>query len=178
MIDPLKVLLFLVLSAVAAVASLHAWRTHQAYGGFRFLAFESLALLIAWNARRWFRAPFSIAQWISWFILAGSTALAASGVLVLRSVGRAQARLMEDTRFLARTGPYRYIRHPLYASLMFFGWGVVFKGGDLVSAVLALIATAFWIATARYEERFNRIRFGASYSEYARGTKMFVPFVA
>jgi len=177
MIDPLTALLFLVLSVVAVVASFHAWRTRQVYGWFRFFAFESLALLIAWNARRWFLAPLSISQLISWVILAGSTAIAANGFLVLRSVGRAQARVVEDTQIVARAGVFRYIRHPLYASLMFFGWGVLFKGRDLVSAVLALAATVFWILTARYEERFNIERFGASYSDYMKGTKMFVPFL-
>ena len=177
MIDPLRALLFVILSTVAIVASLHAWRTHQAYGWFRFFAFESLALLVAWNAPRWFRAPFSIPQLISWLILAGSTVLAANGLLVLRSVGKPRARVMEDTQVVVQTGVYRYIRHPLYASLLFFGWGVLFKGKDLVSAALALAATAFWIATARYEERWNIERFGTSYSDYLERTKMFIPFV-
>ena len=177
MLDPLKLLLFLVLSTVAVVASLNAWRIQQAYGCFRFLAFESLALLIAWNARSWFREPFSIAQILSWIILAASTALAAHGIRLLKVVGRARARIIEDTQNVVQVGVYRYIRHPLYASLMFFGWGVFLKGGDLASAVLASAATVFWIATARYEEGFNVERFGATYSEYMTGTKMFVPFI-
>lgn len=177
MLDPLKLPLFLVLSTVAVVASLHAWRTQQTYGFFRFCAFESLALLIAWNARRWFSEPFSISQMVSWIVLAASTALAAHGLYLLRVVGRAQARVMEDTQTVVQVGAYRYIRHPLYASLMFLGWGVFFKGGDMVSAALALAATLFCIATARHEERFNIERFGAAYSEYMRRTKMFVPFI-
>ena len=72
---------------------------------------------------------------------------------------------------------YRFIRHPLYASLMLFGWGVFLKGADLPSGALALTATSFWIATARYEERFNIECLGVSYSEYMKRTKMFVPFL-
>ena len=75
----MKRLLFLVLSIVAVVASLHVWRTQQIYELFRFLAFESLVLLIVWNTRRWFREPFSISQRVSWIILAASTALADHG---------------------------------------------------------------------------------------------------
>jgi protein-S-isoprenylcysteine O-methyltransferase Ste14 len=78
---------------------------------------------------------------------------------------------------LVEVGAYRHIRHPLYASLLFFGWGVFFKGLDLPSVVLALAATAFWIAAARYEEHFNVAHFGAAYTEYIKRTKMFVPFV-
>jgi protein-S-isoprenylcysteine O-methyltransferase Ste14 len=177
MLDPLKLILLLVLSTIAVVASLHAWRTQQAYGFFRFLAFESLALLIVWNARRWFLEPLSISQLVSWIILVASTALAVHGLHLLKVLGRAQARIMEDTQTVVQVGAYRYIRHPLYASLMFFGWGVFFKGGDLVSAALALTATIFWIMTARHEERFNINYFGETYSDYMRHTKMFVPFV-
>jgi protein-S-isoprenylcysteine O-methyltransferase Ste14 len=177
MLDSTTLLLFLVLSGVAVIVSLHAWRTHQAYGFFRFFAFESLGLLIVWNARRWFREPFSMSQMISWIILAGSAALAVHGIHLLRVVGRARARVVEDTRTVVRVGAYRYIRHPLYASLMLFGWGVCFKGGDLASAALALLATVFLVATARYEERFNIDRFGAAYADYMRRTKMFIPFI-
>lgn len=177
MVDPLSLLLFLVLSTVAVVASLHAWRIQQAYGIFRFFAFESMVLLIVWSAPRWFREPFSISQIVSWIIFAASTALAAHGFHLLRVVGRAQARVIEDAQTVIQVGAYRYIRHPLYASLMFFGWGVFFKGGDLASAALASVATVFWIATARYEERFNIDRFGTAYSEYMRHTKLLIPFI-
>lgn len=177
MIDPLKLLLFVVLSALAVAASLHAWRTQQAYGFFRFFAFESLVLLIVWNASSWFSEPFSIQQIISWTIFVASTLLAAHGLYLLRAMGRAHARIMEDTQTLVKVGAYRYIRHPLYASLMLFGWGVFFKGADFVSAALALGATVLWVVTARYEEGFNMDRFGAEYSQYMKRTKMFIPFL-
>ena len=177
MIGPSGLLLVLVLSALAVAASLHAWRTHEACGLVRFLAFESLALLIGWNARRWFSEPLSVSHLVSWSLLAGSTVLALHGSHLLRAVGRAQIRIIEDTRFLVQVGAYRYIRHPLYASLLVFGWGVFFKGSDLPSAVLAAAASVFLFLTARHEERFNIDRFGAAYSEYMRRTRMFVPFV-
>ena len=60
---------------------------------------------------------------------------------------------------------------------MLFGWGVFFKGTDLASGVLAVSATAFLVATARYEEGFNLKRLGGAYAEYMKRTKMFIPFV-
>lgn len=177
MIGALEVILFGVISLVALVASIDAWRTKQMYGLFRFLGFECIALLVAWNGDGWFRNPFSIRQLLSWTIFAASCALAVHGFHLLRSIGGARRRVIEDTQSVVQVGAYRYIRHPLYASLLFFGWGVFFKGVDIPSGVLASIATAFWYATARYEERFNIDRFGAAYSEYMEHTKMFVPFV-
>lgn len=176
-IDPLKLLLFIALSAVAVAASIHAWRAQQAYGVLRFFAFESLVILIVWNARRWFREPLSIQQIVSWSIFVASVIVAAHGVHLLKSVGKSQRRVMEDTQAVVEVGAYRYIRHPLYASLMLFGWGVFLKGADVPSGILALTATVLLFATARYEERFNIDRLGASYSEYMKRTKMFVPFL-
>jgi protein-S-isoprenylcysteine O-methyltransferase Ste14 len=54
---------------------------------------------------------------------------------------------------------------------------VFLKGPYLPSAALALAATASWVATARYEERFNIDRFGVAYSENMKRTRMFVPFL-
>ncbi len=175
--SPLRFLLFFLLSAGAVGASLHSWRTRQAYGFFRFFSFEALAVLIVWNAGRWFREPFSPQQVISWTIFVLSTALAAHGFYLLKAVGRAQRRVIEDTQTVVEVGAYRYIRHPLYASLMLFGWGVFFKGMDLASGVLAVSASALLVATARYEEGFNLKRLGGAYAEYMKRTKMFIPFV-
>ena len=172
-----QVVLLLVLSVLAVAASVHAWRTRLAYGFYRFFGFESLALLIAWNAGRWFKDPLSLRQIFSWMIFIAATALAIHGVHLLRSAGKARRRIMEDTETVVEVGAYRFIRHPLYASLLFFGWGVFLKGADVPSAVLAVAATAFWMATARYEERFNVERFGQTYSDYMKRTKMFIPFV-
>ena len=117
----MRLLLFLSLSAAAVAASLHSFRTRQAYGLFRFLGFEALTPLIVWNAARWFREPLAPRQLVCWVGLLLSTLLAAHGIQVLRAVGRAQRRVMEDTQSVVEVGAYRYIRHPLYASLVLFG---------------------------------------------------------
>jgi protein-S-isoprenylcysteine O-methyltransferase Ste14 len=175
--SPRQLLLLFVLTAVAVAASVHSLRTKQAYGAFRFLAFETLAVLIVWNANHWFSDTTSIPQIVSWALFATSAALAVHGVHLLRVVGRAQARIMEDTQTVVEAGAYRFIRHPLYSCLVLFGWGVFFKGMDSPSAALALAATAFLVATARYEEGFNIQHFGAAYSDYMKRTKMFIPFL-
>jgi hypothetical protein len=79
----LELLLFVVFSAAAVAASRHAWCMRQAYGWYRFFAFEALGLLIAWNVRHWFREPFSIQQVLSWTLFAVSATLAVHGIFLL-----------------------------------------------------------------------------------------------
>lgn len=177
MIDPLKLLLFITLSALAVIASLHAWRTKQSYGFFRFVGFESLSVLIVVNTDYWFREPFSVHQLISWTIFVISTAVAAYGSYLLKTVGKAQNRVIEGTQTVVETGVYRYIRHPLYGALAFIGWGVFFKNIGLINGSLAFVATIFWFVTARYEEHFNIVQLGEAYSGYMKRTKMFIPYL-
>ncbi|KPK01120.1 MAG: hypothetical protein AMS20_14230 [Gemmatimonas sp. SG8_28] len=167
----------MLLSGAAVAASVHAWRAHETYGLIRFLGFELLAALVGWNAARWFRDPLAGRQLFSWVLLAASLGLAVHGFHLLRSIGRAQRRIMEATQVIVETGIYRFIRHPLYASLLLFVWGAFLKGLDVTSGALALPATAAFALTARYEERFNLARFGSRYAAYMRRTKMFVPFI-
>jgi len=75
------------------------------------------------------------------------------------------------------SGIFRYIRHPLYSSLLYLAWGAFFKGVSSVTWVLVLSATALLVATARIEECENIDYFGEPYREYMRHTKMFIPYV-
>ncbi|MGB5873873.1 MAG: methyltransferase, partial [Bacteroidota bacterium] len=74
-------------------------------------------------------------------------------------------------------GAYRYIRHPLYASLIYLAWGTFLKDISWLTFAVVAVTTAFLFATARVEERENVEHFGESYLEYSARTKMFIPYV-
>ena len=84
---------------------------------------------------------------------------------------------IEKTTRLVTTGAFRYIRHPLYSSLLLLAWGVFFKNPSWAGICLALGATAFLVATAMVEEAENLLYFGPVYREYMRRTKMFIPYL-
>jgi len=84
---------------------------------------------------------------------------------------------MEKTSKLVTVGLYRYIRHPMYSSLLFLGWGMYFKSPSWLDLVLVLLCTFFLIATARMEESENIKFFGSEYVDYMKRTRMFIPFV-
>jgi protein-S-isoprenylcysteine O-methyltransferase Ste14 len=116
-------------------------------------------------------------QIISWIIFAATSIIAIHGIQLLRIIGKSQSRVMEETQVVVEVGAYRYIRHPLYASLIFFAWGVFCKGVDVISGLLAITTTIFMVTTARYEEKYNIEHFGEEYANYMKRTKMFIPYV-
>lgn len=83
----------------------------------------------------------------------------------------------ERTTKLVRSGIYRYIRHPLYSSLVLLNWGAFFKRPNLPGTLLTIIATIFLIATAKTDERECIQIFGADYRDYMKQTKMFIPYI-
>lgn len=76
---------------------------------------------------------------------------------------------------LVTTGPYRWIRHPLYS-----GWAVLMAGYSVLTsncfvALLALVAVAAVIQRTPREEWQLVERFGEAYREYAARTGRFLP---
>ncbi len=103
---------------------------------------------------------------------------------MLRKLGGHEARedsaetlAFEDTAVLVTEGIYKYIRHPLYSSLLLLAWGAYLKHVSLYATIAVLFATAALIATARTEERENISFFGSSYEEYIKRSKMFIPYL-
>jgi protein-S-isoprenylcysteine O-methyltransferase Ste14 len=161
--------------------SLLAPRSH---GFYRFFAWELLLAFFLLQVRGWFRDPFSWHQIISWVLLVISVPCLILGVQALRSMGKPDQQRndspmlgFEKTTQLVNRGIYGYIRHPLYASLFYLGWGIFFKdptwwGGCLIAGVVF-----FLVMTAKMDEVEDIRFFGEPYREYMKQTKMFVPFV-
>ncbi|HEY2823996.1 MAG TPA: isoprenylcysteine carboxylmethyltransferase family protein [Gemmatimonadales bacterium] len=77
---------------------------------------------------------------------------------------------------LVTTGPYRFWRHPIYASILYFILaGVAAHPSALSGACGGLAALAVTVRIGS-EERLLRERY-PEYAAYARGTKRLVPFL-
>lgn len=179
-----KGVLFLAATVGLAYLSRRSLLAPRSHGFYRFFAWEAILALILLNVETWFRDPFSWHQVVSWCLLLLSLFLAVHGVYLLRQIGkpnkqRHDASLVgfERTTTLVTAGAYRYIRHPLYSSLLFFAWGVFFKAPSWMGVLLSSAATLFLVATARIEEAENIRYFGPLYEAYMEQTKMFVPFL-
>jgi len=77
---------------------------------------------------------------------------------------------------LVTSGPYRFVRHPIYSGLL-----VAMLGTALVDNLLGLIVVAVLVAYFYYcgtvEERNLTATFPNAYPEYASRTKMLIPFL-
>jgi protein-S-isoprenylcysteine O-methyltransferase Ste14 len=75
---------------------------------------------------------------------------------------------------LVTSGPYRFLRHPIYASICLFLWAGIFDHLSAFSVSLGVVATAGAIARLLCEERFLLQQY-AEYSSYRTRTKRLVP---
>ncbi len=146
------------------------------HGIFRFFAFEALLALLLLNHRHWFHHGCSPAQTLSWLVLFASLFLAVHGFRLLRRVGKPRDQI-EDTTVLVEEGAFRYIRHPLYCSLLLLTIGIFLKRMTTGTTVLALISILALYLTAKTEEHEMLQKFGRVYEDYMRRTKMFIPWV-
>jgi len=78
---------------------------------------------------------------------------------------------------LIRSGPYRFVRHPIYAGLLLAFLGSAVARGDVrgLLAVL-LLFVAFWRKLA-IEERWMGERFGGDYARYRAEVAALVPHI-
>lgn len=179
-----QLVMFLAGSIPLLVLSRASLRLPGSHGFYRFFAWESILGLLVHNIGGWFRDPLSAPQLVSWLLLGISALLVLHALIMLRRYGGVGHERngrgligVERTTRLVKRGIYRYIRHPLYSSLLWLAWGAFLKSPSWLGGLLALSATGSLLATARTEEMENLRLFGEAYREYMRRTKMFVPFL-
>jgi protein-S-isoprenylcysteine O-methyltransferase Ste14 len=159
-------------------------RVIHSHGFYRFFAWEMILALLLANIDRWFYNPFSFFQIISWIFLILSLLLLWNGVYMIRSMGKSNKQrqdstllTFEKTSVLVTSGIYRYIRHPLYGSLLFLAWGAFLKDITWLSVCLVTATTFCLVLTGKADEAECIEYFGPSYEEYISRTKMFIPFL-
>ena len=180
-----RILVFLVVTVILAYISRASLSNPRSHGFYRFFAWEFILALLILNIVFWFVEPFSWHQLISWFLLIlciiplafGIRSLEEQGKPVQHREGEPQLLAFEKTSVLVTTGIFRYIRHPLYSSLLFLTWGIFFKAPGWLGILLAVMATVFLWITAKIDEAECIRYFGDAYKTYMHRTRMFVPFV-
>ncbi|MDH5717721.1 MAG: isoprenylcysteine carboxylmethyltransferase family protein [Spirochaetia bacterium] len=172
----IKIIIFILMSILFIYRSRKSLFNIYSHGFYRFFAFEVILILILLNSDFWLNNAFSPVQIISWILLTFSGILVIYGFFLLKKTGKPQKDI-ENTTQLVTTGIYKYLRHPLYASLLYLSWGAFLKNVSMLTIELISIITIFLWITSKTEEKENIKKFGSEYIEYMKKSKMFVPFV-
>lgn len=77
---------------------------------------------------------------------------------------------------LVTTGPYRFIRHPIYTAICLFTWAGVLAHLSLPALLLAVLVTAGGLVRMLIEERLLVERY-AEYRDYAARTRRMIPYL-
>ena len=178
------IIIFGLFSVLIIIVSWRSLFTIKSHGLYRFLGWECIAWLFAVNYKYWFYNPFGYQQILSWTFLIISGYLVIAGAIQLKKIGKPESSRKERTLYkieqtteLIDTGIYRYIRHPLYSSLLFLTWGIFLKNTSIDLLLISVLSTIFLYATAIFEEKECILFFGETYKDYMKRSKMFIPFL-
>lgn len=178
----LSSLLFLAGTAFFVWVSRGPLRHPRSHGFTRFFAFEAILVLVLLNHRWWQHRMFAPHQLLSWALLAASVVLVVLALRQMRQIGQRDAARgdpalygFEKTAKLVTSGIFRWIRHPMYASLMALAWGAFLKHASWASAAAVAVATVALLMTAWRDEAECKAYFGAEYEDYMKRSWRFIP---
>ncbi|MBN1923870.1 MAG: isoprenylcysteine carboxylmethyltransferase family protein [Nanoarchaeota archaeon] len=81
----------------------------------------------------------------------------------------------DEVNKVITTGIFKYLRHPVYAGIVYMNIGFIFFFRSLVLIPLIVFFSLLWYYEARYEEQVLIRKFGAKYKNYMKKTGMFFP---
>src|SRR5262245_27365565 len=117
-----------------------------------------------------------------WTFVVGA-ALTAAGLLfsvwARRSLGAnwSGTVMIKEGHDLVTSGPYAFVRHPIYTGLLLAISGSALAIGEWRAALaLALASLALW-HKLRLEERWMRRQFGEAYQTYCQKVAALIPFL-
>ena len=125
------------------------------------------------NLRLWPRA--APGYWIGLAVLLAGVAFAVWARVHLGRNWSGTVTVKEDHE-LIRSGPYGYVRHPIYTGLITGLIGTAICSGTLRAAIGVAIISAALYVKSRTEERFMRETFPGQYERYRAEVPALVPF--
>jgi protein-S-isoprenylcysteine O-methyltransferase Ste14 len=140
------------------------------------LALETASFALLWS----FRRPETGSPWLGWAAAALALAAVALFAWSVRHLGvhfRIQAVVTGD-HCLVTGGPYRFLRHPIYASLLLMLIANILLVARWQSALGALVLfIAGTEIRVRVEERLLASRMPAAFAAYRAQVPAYIPFL-
>ena len=114
--------------------------------------------------------------WLGAALTAAGLALAVWARLLLGGNWSSNVTIKQDHQLVA-TGPYRWVRHPIYTGLLLALCGSALTVGEWRGPLAVLVAAASLWRKLRIEETFMGQQFGDAYAAYSRHTAALIPFL-
>ena len=106
----------------------------------------------------------------------GGLVITALGVARIDPLELAGIHPASQTQGLQVTGPYRWVRHPLYLGWLLMVFGAAHMTGDRLA--FATITVGYLVVAIPWEERSLRQSFGDAYARYMRDVRWrMIPFI-
>jgi protein-S-isoprenylcysteine O-methyltransferase Ste14 len=141
------------------------------------MVLQGIAYALLWQGHFWSTRPLTWQVVVSVILLAMAGLLSWTGTWALGRQWRLDAGLSDDHQ-LVTAGPYRFVRHPIYCSMLCLLLGI----GLLITPwKLFLVAGVVFIAgteiRVRIEDNLLSSRFDERFRQYQRSVPAYVPFV-
>lgn len=136
--------------------------------------------LWTWFVPRWIGGPdvFANPRHAGWLVVAPGAAIAIACLWQFAWRGLGTPAPFDPPRRLVVSGPYRWVRNPMYLGMgiVLIGEGLVYPNITVLMLIMTLIlwgvVTLFVIA---YEEPTLRGMFGTDYETYCRHVRRWIP---
>jgi len=114
----------------------------------------------------------------SLFVIAAQIAAVGLNVWARRSFQKGTFRVSAAPggSSIIRCGPYRFMRHPMYAAALLFVWTAVVSHVSVLTLAIGIAVTVLVIARVIAEERLLSAKY-PEYQDYIRSTKALVPYL-
>jgi len=134
-----------------------------------------MLFLLAPSWWTWTRLP--LGTWVRWFGITVAIIPIFFLIWVHRHLDRQWSIALElqTDHKLITTGPYKWVRHPMYLGIFVYTIGLILISSDLL--VLLFFGFSIWVDYRRIprEEEMMINEFGVEYQEYMKHTGRFLP---
>jgi protein-S-isoprenylcysteine O-methyltransferase Ste14 len=116
-------------------------------------------------------------EWLRWGGVALSLAAIAANTWAQATLGREYSRILRvrEGQRLIESGPYRWIRHPIYLGGSLFFLGILLESANSLVAASMVFSIAMLLVRIPREEAMMLERFGDAYREYMKRTGRVLP---
>ncbi|MFC1780444.1 methyltransferase family protein [Patescibacteria group bacterium] len=106
----------------------------------------------------------------------GVILLIVGGIIAILSHRSIRAAIQDgEIKYVIKTGVFRFVRHPLYLSVMMMSLSLALLINSYLLLLTFFIVIVVLVCEAKWEEGILTKKFGDEYMEYKRVTGMFLP---